>query len=208
MDGSKDLQLPNSLLIPSPGTCNRILYDATKHESQGNIGLTAPIILYLGGARSGKSRLAEAHARTLGGQLIYIATGEAGDAEMAARIDRHRADRGEDWTTIEAPLALADAIARKGQGDNVVLVDCLTLWLSNQMMAEHDIETARDNLCTTLLKATRPVLLVSNEVGQGIVPENALARRFIDEQGWLNQAIARIASEVWLVTAGLPQRLK
>jgi len=148
--------------------------------------LTAPIILYLGGARSGKSRLAEAHARRLGNHLIYVATGEASDDEMTARIARHRADRGEYWTTVEAPLTLTDAIESHAKAGNIVLVDCLTLWLSNQMMAEQNIETERSMLCSTLLAAKAPVLLVSNEVGLGIVPENALARRFIDEQGWLN----------------------
>jgi adenosylcobinamide kinase/adenosylcobinamide-phosphate guanylyltransferase len=164
------------------------------------------IVLLLGGARSGKSRIAQTRAEALPGELIYIATGEALDAEMAERIARHRADRGPRWRTAEAPLDLPDAIRR--ESGHVLLVDCLTLWLSNLMMCEHDITAATDRLLTALDSATGTVLLVSNEVGLGIVPENALARRFRDEAGRLNQRVAGAADEVLLIAAGLSLRMK
>lgn len=164
--------------------------------------------LILGGARSGKSRFAEDLAREAPGRRIYIATAEALDAEMIDRIAHHRADRGEGWRTVECPLALSDAIATHAAPDAVLLVDCLTLWLSNLMMAEADIAAQTRRLVASLAAAPGTVLLVSNEVGQGIVPDNALARRFRDEAGRLNQAIARAADTVWFVTAGIPSRLK
>jgi adenosylcobinamide kinase/adenosylcobinamide-phosphate guanylyltransferase len=164
------------------------------------------IVLLLGGARSGKSRIAQTRAEALPGELVYIATGEALDAEMAARIARHRADRGPRWRTVEAPLELPDAIER--ERGRVMLVDCLTLWLSNLMMGEHDIARATDRLIAALDAASSPILLVSNEVGLGIVPENALARRFRDEAGRLNQRVAAAASEVLFVAAGLSLRMK
>ncbi len=166
------------------------------------------ISLVLGGARSGKSSFAQAVAEGETGDLIYIATAQAFDAEMTDRIARHRSDRGPRWQTVECPLALADAIvAHKGDG-KTILVDCLTLWLSNLMLGEHDIAAAVSALVTSLKNASANIILVSNEVGQGIVPDNALARRFRDEAGWLNQTIACAADNVWFVTAGLPQKLK
>lgn len=164
------------------------------------------VILYIGGARSGKSRLAEARAHSLSDTPVYIATAEAGDAEMAERITRHRADRGEGWRVIEEPTDLVGALA-KTAGD-VRLVDCLTLWLSNVMLAEKDIDAEMSGLLDSLSSSTGHVVLVSNEVGQGIVPDNALARAFRDHAGRLNQAVAAIADEVVLVTAGLPMTLK
>jgi adenosylcobinamide kinase/adenosylcobinamide-phosphate guanylyltransferase len=163
-------------------------------------------VLLLGGARSGKSRIAQTRAEALPGELVYIATGEALDAEMAERIARHRAERGARWRTVEAPLDLPEAIRREGVG--VLLVDCLTLWLSNLILGEHDIAAATDRLLAALDTARSTVLLVSNEVGMGIVPENALARRFRDEAGRLNQRVAAAADEVLLVAAGLPLRMK
>jgi adenosylcobinamide kinase/adenosylcobinamide-phosphate guanylyltransferase len=164
------------------------------------------IVLLLGGARSGKSRIAQARAEALPGELVYIATGAALDAEMAERIARHRADRGPRWRTVEAPIDLPDAI--RPEGGRVLLVDCLTLWLSNLMLGEHDIPAASDRLLAALDAASSTVLLVANEVGMGIVPENALARRFRDEAGRLNQRVAAAAHEVLLVAAGLALRMK
>lgn len=166
------------------------------------------MVLLVGGARSGKSRIAQTRAEELNGELVYIATGQALDAEMTARIARHRAERGARWRTVEAPLELADTIRREGAHDRVLLVDCLTLWLSNLLLGEHDIEAATAALLDELATTSASVLLVSNEVGMGIVPENALARRFRDEAGRLNQRVAAAASEVLLVAAGLAIRMK
>jgi adenosylcobinamide kinase / adenosylcobinamide-phosphate guanylyltransferase len=163
-------------------------------------------VLLLGGARSGKSRIAQARAEALPGELVYIATGEARDAEMTERIARHRADRGPRWRTVEAPIDLPEALHRE-QG-RVLLVDCLTLWLSNLMLNEHDVAAATDRLLAALEAARNTVLIVSNEVGMGIVPENALARRFRDEAGRLNQRVAAAADEVVIVAAGLTLRMK
>jgi adenosylcobinamide kinase / adenosylcobinamide-phosphate guanylyltransferase len=166
------------------------------------------VVLLLGGARSGKSRMAQSLAESMAGDLVYVATGEAGDDEMAARIAQHRSERSARWRTVEVPLDLPDAIGRNGGIDSVVLVDCLTLWLSNLMLGEHDVAAATDRLLTALAKVEGAVLLVANEVGMGIVPENALARRFRDEAGRLNQRVAAMADEVLLVAAGLAVRMK
>lgn len=166
------------------------------------------VILVLGGARSGKSGFAQACAESYSQALTYVATGQAFDAEMADRIARHRADRGPRWSTVECPLNLAEMIADDQYSEAVLLVDCLTLWISNLMLAEQDIALASTELIAALEGAVGKVILVSNEVGQGIVPDNALARLFRDEAGWLHQAVAKIADEVWFVTAGLPQQLK
>ncbi|WP_369059448.1 bifunctional adenosylcobinamide kinase/adenosylcobinamide-phosphate guanylyltransferase [Caulobacter sp. 73W] len=167
--------------------------------------------LVLGGARSGKSALAqtaaEAQARAHGGRLVMIVTAQAFDDEMAARIARHRDDRGDLWTTVEAthdlPAAL-DALT----AEDVAVVDCLTLWLSNLMLAEQDVTAAADMLIATAAEAPCPLWLVSNEVGLGIVPDNALARRFRDEAGRLHQRLAQAVDRVIFVAAGLPLTLK
>jgi adenosylcobinamide kinase / adenosylcobinamide-phosphate guanylyltransferase len=169
---------------------------------------TGRVVLLLGGARSGKSRLAQARAEALAGNLVYIATGQALDSEMTQRIAQHRADRGPRWRTVEVPLALPDAIRDESRQGQVLLVDCLTLWLSNLMLGEHDVAVAIEGLLDALATTTGTVLLVSNEVGMGIVPENALARRFRDEAGRLNQRVAAVAGEVVFVAAGLAMRLK
>jgi adenosylcobinamide kinase / adenosylcobinamide-phosphate guanylyltransferase len=169
---------------------------------------SAAIVLLLGGARSGKSRMAQARAEAMEGELVCLATGEALDAEMARRIERHRADRGARWRTVEVPLDLAAAIRREQGPGRVLLVDCLTLWLSNLMLQEQDVEAAVDQLLAALYAAAGTVLLVSNEVGMGIVPGNALARRFRDEAGRLNQRVAGLAGEVLFVAAGLAVRMK
>ncbi|MCX5514888.1 bifunctional adenosylcobinamide kinase/adenosylcobinamide-phosphate guanylyltransferase [Kaistia algarum] len=161
--------------------------------------------LVLGGARSGKSRFAETIVQALARPVVYVATAEARDQEMGERIALHRARRG-DWATIEAPLDLVGAIAR-AEG-RAVLVDCLTLWLSNLLEAGRDPEAEGERLAACLDEASVPIVLVSNEVGSGIVPMNALARRFADEQGRLNQRIAKAVAQVFLVAAGLPVRLK
>lgn len=166
------------------------------------------VTLVLGGARSGKSRYAETLAEDQPGECVYIATAEAGDGEMAERIRRHRARRGERWRTVEEPLALADAVRREAAAGRAVLVDCLTLWLANLMEAGRDIAAETESLLAVLGEATGPVLLVSSEVGQGIVPDNALARAFRDHAGALHQAVAAASGRVILVTAGLPMVLK
>ena len=165
------------------------------------------IILITGGARSGKSTRAEARARAFAGTPVYIATAEALDAEMSARIARHRARRCSDWLERETPLDLVAALAET-DGGGARLVDCLTLWLSNLMHAERDWEREGSLLADALGRQKSPVVLVTNEVGLGIVPDNALARQFRDAAGFLNQMIARVADEVEFVVAGLPMRVK
>jgi adenosylcobinamide kinase/adenosylcobinamide-phosphate guanylyltransferase len=167
-----------------------------------------PVTLVLGGARSGKSSYAERLAEGAGGSCIYLATAAAGDAEMAERIARHRARRGERWRTHEEPLALAEALATVARPEAAVLVDCLTLWLSNIMLADLDVENKCGNLVAALPRLRGPVIFVANEVGLGIVPDNALARRFRDEAGRLNQAVAAAAQSVVFLAAGLPLVLK
>jgi adenosylcobinamide kinase/adenosylcobinamide-phosphate guanylyltransferase len=169
-------------------------------------GKTSSVVLVLGGARSGKSRFAESLLADRSGRRLYVATAEAGDEEMRRRILHHQTRRGEGWRTIEAPLDLATPIA--GAGEDAVLVDCLTLWLSNLMAAGRGIDGATASLCQALERARAPVVLVSNETGLGIVPDNVLAREFRDRAGWLNQAIAAKADRVFFVAAGLPLTLK
>jgi adenosylcobinamide kinase/adenosylcobinamide-phosphate guanylyltransferase len=166
----------------------------------------ARLALVLGGARSGKSRYAEGLITALPPPWVYVATAEALDAEMAARIAAHRARRGGDWRTIEAPHDLAGALAARAGAP--VLVDCLTLWLSNRMLAETDVDAEIARLEQALDRRASPVVLVSNEVGSGIVPDNALARRFRDLQGHLNQRMAARADRVALMVAGLPLTVK
>lgn len=165
-------------------------------------------ILFLGGARSGKSRIAQEQAESGSHELVYIATAEALDDEMTDRIGRHRADRGPRWRTVECPIGLAATIESESGAGRLLLVDCLTLWLSNLMFGDHDIDAAAAGLVAALKASPSTVMLVSNEVGGGIVPENALARRFRDEAGRLNQAIAAAADTVYLVAAGLTLKLK
>jgi adenosylcobinamide kinase/adenosylcobinamide-phosphate guanylyltransferase len=140
-------------------------------------------LLVLGGARSGKSRYAQQRVEACAGRLAYIATAQALDAEMADRIARHRADRDARWHTIEAPLDLAAALARAGESHAAILVDCLTLWLSNLLLADRDPQREGMALAEAVAACPVPVALVANEVGLGIVPDNALARRFRDEAG-------------------------
>jgi len=160
----------------------------------------------LGGAKSGKSRYAESVITALPPPWIYVATAEAGDTEMAARIEMHRARRSDGWQTVEAPRDLANALA--ACGNTPALVDCLTLWLSNLMLADADLEAQFARLEQALAQMAAPVVLVANEVGFGIVPENALARHFRDAQGWLNQRMAARANRVVLIVAGIPLVVK
>jgi adenosylcobinamide kinase / adenosylcobinamide-phosphate guanylyltransferase len=161
----------------------------------------------IGGARSGKSSFAEGLVTGTGRPRLYIATAEAWDDEMRARIAQHQSDRGGNWTTVEAPLDLAVALAAASR-DEAVLVDCATLWLTNHLLAGHDLPTETARLIDALAACLAPVVIVSNETGWGIVPENALARRFRDEQGRLNQRLATKADLVVTVIAGLPMVLK
>ncbi len=170
--------------------------------------MTLSTLLVLGGARSGKSRYAQQRAEAEAGMLIYIATGQAFDAEMEERIAHHQADRGDRWRTVEAPLALAEAIHAEAAPDRVLLVDCLTLWASNLMLADRDIEAEAAALAACVRDVRARLILVSNEVGLGIVPDNALARRFRDVAGRINQTIAQAVDEAVFIAAGLPLMLK
>jgi len=172
-----------------------------------------PVCLVLGGARSGKSTYAEKLvAGTLFGapprEVVYIATAEAGDVEMATRIMAHRSRRGANWTTIEAPTKLDEALTEAAGHGRPVLVDCLTLWLSNLMLAEADLDAEADELLRVLDELVVPIVFVSNEVGLGIVPDTPLGRAFRDAQGRLNMRMAERADRVILMTAGLPLVLK
>ncbi len=170
--------------------------------------MPASVTLVLGGARSGKSRYAERLVEGCGGGPVYIATGEAGDAEMVERIAHHRARRGRHWQTVEAPLELAAALAASVAPDRGVLVECLTLWLANLIEAGRDVADEIARLLAALPALDGPVVFVANEVGLGIVPDNALARAFRDHAGRLNQDIAAAADRVVFVAAGLPLVLK
>jgi adenosylcobinamide kinase/adenosylcobinamide-phosphate guanylyltransferase len=172
-----------------------------------NQSTMANLTLVLGGARSGKSRYAESLIAALPPPRIYVATAEAGDAEMAERIALHRTRRGADWQIIEAPHDLPAALATAAAA-TPVLVDCVTLWLSNRMLVGADMEAEAARLETALDDRRGPVVLVSNEVGFGIVPDNALARRFRDLQGRVNQRLAARADRVVLVVAGVPVMVK
>lgn len=165
-------------------------------------------LLVLGGARSGKSRYAQQRCEAVAGRLAYIATAQAFDAEMVDRIARHQSERGERWTTRDAPFDLAGAIRDAADGAEAILADCLTLWLSNLLLADTDIAAAVAELADAVVSCPVPLVLVANEVGFGIVPDNALARRFRDEAGLLNQKMAAICGEVVFVAAGLPLTIK
>ncbi|SMR81586.1 adenosylcobinamide kinase /adenosylcobinamide-phosphate guanylyltransferase [Aliiroseovarius halocynthiae] len=166
-----------------------------------------PLTLVLGGAASGKSDYAEQLVAATDRPMLYIATAQSFDAEMDDKIALHQARRGAGWRTIEAPLNAADAFACAEESE-VVLFDCATMWLSNQLFAESNLGDAEVALFSAISDCKAPVVIVSNEVGAGIVPENALARRFRQTQGELNQRIAQRADLVVTVMAGLPLALK
>ena len=170
--------------------------------------MIARSILVVGGARSGKSAYAEGLARASGLARVYLATGSAGDGEMAERIALHRAQRGPDWACVEEPLALVAALTREARAERVALVDCATFWLANLMFADRDVAAETAALVAALPQIAGPVLIVANEVGQGIVPDNALARRFRDAHGRLNQALAAACDAVIEVRLGIPLQLK
>ena len=169
-----------------------------------------PITLVLGGARSGKSAYAQREAETAtahGGRLVMIATAQAMDGEMSDRIAHHQVDRGPRWSTVEAPADLAAAVTGLTQKD-IAVIDCLTLWLSNLFMRDAAVADECATLAATLKSCHSTLWIVSNETGLGIVPDNALARRFRDESGRLHQQIAALADRAVMVVAGLPLRLK
>jgi adenosylcobinamide kinase/adenosylcobinamide-phosphate guanylyltransferase len=170
------------------------------------------VTLVTGGARSGKSRFAERRAEEFGPTRGYLATGYAGDGEMAERIARHRARRGDDWHTIEEPLELAEAVTGNDGRFSVLLVDCVTLWLSNLLFRENGgpAEALREveKFTDTFGKLKTPMIIVTNEVGMGIVPEHPLARTFRDLAGEANELIAAKADEVYVTISGLPLKLK
>lgn len=165
-------------------------------------------LLVLGGARSGKSRRAQAAAEGVAGAHVFVATAQAFDAEMTDRIARHRRDRDARWRTVETPMALVEGLLRADAPDAVMLVDCLTLWVSNLLLADEAIAARVDDLAETIARLEGRVILVSNEVGLGIVPDNVLARRFRDAAGLLHQRIAAEVDSVDIVMAGLVQRWK
>ncbi|RWF11972.1 bifunctional adenosylcobinamide kinase/adenosylcobinamide-phosphate guanylyltransferase [Mesorhizobium sp.] len=169
--------------------------------------VTGTLTLVIGGARSGKSAHAEKLATACPAPWAYIATAQAYDDEMRERIALHRSRRGEGWTTIDAPLDLVGAMEALPDG-RPVLIDCLTLWLTNHMLAEHDVEAECQGLADVLSRPRGPWFVVSNEVGQGIVPDNALARRFRDAAGRLNQQVAAVSDTVLLMVVGLPLKVK
>lgn len=163
--------------------------------------------LILGGARSGKSQYAENLAIKSGKQLVYIATGQAHDDEMAERIRMHQVARGDTWTLHEAPIELAAVLQHNNHKDTVVLVDCLTLWMSN-CMANNCLAEQKKALLDIIPTLQCDIYLVSNEVGSGVVPLGKLSRQFVDESGWLHQTLAQLCERVNLVVAGLPLNLK
>ena len=167
-----------------------------------------PVTLVLGGARSGKSRYAEGLVESRANGCIYLATATIGDSEMAERVARHQARRGGRWQTVEEPLDLVGVLHRCSRSGDAVLVDCLTLWLTNLLFAGRDPEAEARHLVAALPVLEGPVVFVSNEVGLGIVPDNALARQFRDDAGRLNQAVAAAAQSVVFMAAGLPLTLK
>jgi len=172
------------------------------------------IEFYLGGARSGKSRLAEQRANQLAEmhdkELLYLATATAGDGEMADRIDQHQKDRGTHWHTIEEPLYLSEKLAEVAREDTCILVDCLTLWGTNLLLSDKEnlLAEEKQKLLSTLPALPGDILFVSNEVGQGVVPADPLSRRFVDEMGFLHQQLAQLCDKVHFVVAGIAQTLK
>jgi adenosylcobinamide kinase/adenosylcobinamide-phosphate guanylyltransferase len=185
------------------------LPDRREPSSPTLTGVRLPrVTLVLGGARSGKSRYAEALIEQASPVSLYLATAQALDDEMAERIRHHRARRGARWTTVEEPLDLAPRLRAEARGEQPILVDCLTLWLANLLEASRDADAETAALLEALPDLGVPLIFVANEVGLGIVPENALARAFRDHAGRLNQALAARAERVVFIAAGLPLLLK
>lgn len=166
------------------------------------------ITFVLGGARSGKSKFAENLVLSSGMKPLYLATGRALDDEMVERIEEHQGRRGENWETMEEPLALVDAINHASVPGRMILVDCLTFWITNLMMAEANVSKEIKGLVASVAEAKVPIVFVSNEVGQGVVPMNKMAREFVDLSGLAHQQLASTANHVYFVTAGIPNKLK
>ena len=172
------------------------------------LDITTPLLV-LGGARSGKSSWAESVVSRFPPPYVYVATAQALDEEMSLRIRLHRERRKDLWETIESPVELSSVLEKLSDSNKPVLVDCITLWLSNMLCSEAtEPEAAVDRLCNTLGSIDYPLVIVSNETGGGIVPENPLARRFRDLSGFTNQKLAAVCASVFLIVAGLPMRLK
>jgi adenosylcobinamide kinase/adenosylcobinamide-phosphate guanylyltransferase len=171
-------------------------------------GMERKTIFVTGGARSGKSRFALAEASKIAGQRAYIATAWAGDEEMRRRIEDHRKQRKQGWTTHEEPLRIVSLLETIKEDCSVILIDCLTLWLSNLMQAGMDVQAETDRLVSVLRVQHPPVYIVSNEVGMGIVPGNVMTRTFRDMAGYVNQEIAAVADEVYITVAGIPLKIK
>lgn len=174
-------------------------------------GFMSESVFVFGGCRSGKSRYALGFAEEAVGKKYFIATLQPGDDEMKERIRRHKEERGESWKTIEEPLQIPDAVREASKSADCIVVDCLTLWISNMMMAEYTEEEIRaqaDDLCTSIAGCTCSIILVSNEVGTGVVPESRLGRDFRDYTGMINQKIASVCEKVVLMKAGIPIVIK
>lgn len=166
------------------------------------------ICFILGGTRSGKSGFALRKASEFSGKKAHIATAQALDDEMKERIDKHKRERSGDWTTFEEPANISGLIKNVHNKYDVVIIDCLTLWLSNLMLADSNIENESDRFISSISDVHCSLFIVSNEVGLGIVPDNAVARKFRDAAGYVNQRVAETADEVYLVTAGIPVKIK
>ncbi|MEO0911078.1 MAG: bifunctional adenosylcobinamide kinase/adenosylcobinamide-phosphate guanylyltransferase [Pseudomonadota bacterium] len=162
----------------------------------------------LGGARSGKSAFAEGLVLKSTLKPVYVATGRAFDDEMVSRIEQHQERRGDSWESVEEPLALVDALRQSSHEGRMILVDCLTFWITNLMMAEANVKKEAEQLADFLSEATVPMVIVSNEVGLGVVPENQMAREFVDLSGLVHQRVAEVCDQMYFVTAGIPQKLK
>lgn len=172
---------------------------------------TKAITFVLGGARSGKSAYAETVAQETASAnktLYYVATAEIFDGEMRHRVDLHQQRRGGEWHLIEAPIDLTGELARHDDQDAVILVDCLSVWTTNLLIGEHDIPAARNALIEHVGNCHATIIFVASETGLGIVPDNALSRQFRDANGLLNQHVASVATQVFFVTAGIPNKIK
>lgn len=180
----------------------------TDNDKNMALNIQSNVHLVLGGARSGKSGYAESLAKAFQWDVLYVATAQALDHEMQDRIIQHQTDRPSHWQTIEEPLALSQIILENSKHDQVVLVDCLTLWLMNVMHHEKDLSKEVDGLCEALTQAKGPVLLVSNEISMGVVPMGELSRNYVDNLGRLHQRIGQLANKVTLMVAGIPLAVK
>ncbi len=170
--------------------------------------MSKKIVFITGGVRSGKSSFALKEASKIPGKKVYIATAEALDEEMRERIEDHKRKRGKDWDTHEEPISIADVIKNIEDRYNIIVIDCLTLWLSNLFLNNKNVKKEIESFYCSLSTARCPLFIVSNEVGMGIVPENEMARNFRDMAGILNQKVAEISDEVYVVVAGIPLKIK